>query len=245
MPSIRSRPRSAVLTGLLLCLGGPLARAQPAELPPDRSSPNPQARALFAEGLRHYNVGEYDEAIERFRSAYQLDPAAGLLYNLAQAHRLKGDCAEALVLYRRFLATQPAGKSRERTEGRIAEMETCVAASRAARAPAVAPPRAAPPGLVLAPAPAPAEPPRRRWTSAPVLALGGVTLGLAGASGYFAVDAVRSGRTNSQLFTTGGNWSADNVSREARGRRDEKLAFGLVGGAMVAAGLALWLALRD
>ena len=93
--------------------------------PSEEREARTEARRLFGEGLKHFNVGEYDIAIQKFKASYQREPAPGLLYDLAQAHRLKGDCGQALVLYRRYLAAKPQGKDRARVETRIIEMEEC------------------------------------------------------------------------------------------------------------------------
>jgi hypothetical protein len=89
-------------------------------------SPDVQARRDFESGLRSYNAGDYRTAIELFQSSYQRSNAPGLLYNIAQSHRLKGDCSRALVFYRRYLATDPGGNNQKRAEGRAIEMEACV-----------------------------------------------------------------------------------------------------------------------
>jgi hypothetical protein len=109
---------------------------------------DPEARQLYEQGQRSFDAGDYADAITKFRASYQRSGAPGLLYNLAQAHRLKGDCVQALALYRRFLATSPTGKSRERAEARIAEIQPC-AGDQAARSPTADP---APDGTKAAPA---------------------------------------------------------------------------------------------
>jgi hypothetical protein len=121
-------------------------------------SPDVQSRRDFESGLRSYNAGDYRTAIELFQSSYQRSNAPGLLYNIAQAHRLRGDCARALVFYRRYLATEPGGGIQKRAEGRAIEMEACVR-GQGNRASA-AEDRAADDYLTLLPAaPPPTQPP--------------------------------------------------------------------------------------
>jgi tetratricopeptide (TPR) repeat protein len=67
---------------------------------PDRAA---QARDLFRTGRAQYDLGNYQDAVQSFRSAYELAPAADLLLDIAQAHRMAGECAKALVVYRSFL----------------------------------------------------------------------------------------------------------------------------------------------
>lgn len=80
----------------------------PAEV--DVTNDRARARVLFQQGQVHYSLAEYDEAIALFREAYELTGAPGLLFDTAQAHRLKGDCQRAVEIYRHFLRLAPASK---------------------------------------------------------------------------------------------------------------------------------------
>lgn len=79
-----------------------------------------RARKLFEQGQVHYSLGEYDHAIAFFREAYEISSAPALLFNLAQANRLKGECRRAVELYRHFLRLAPesaqAGKAAEESQ---------------------------------------------------------------------------------------------------------------------------------
>lgn len=68
-------------------------------------------------GLAFYNKREFQRAIAEFRAGYRIDPRAEFLFALAQAERLSGDCASAIVYYERFLATGPP-----RSQARAARM---------------------------------------------------------------------------------------------------------------------------
>lgn len=93
------------------------------------AAPADDAKALYEEGARHYQVEHYDEAIEAFKKAYVLSANAGLLYNIAQAYRFKGDafCDEALKYFRAYLERKPKATDREQVEGLITKMQECVA----------------------------------------------------------------------------------------------------------------------
>src|SRR5690349_20982987 len=80
------------------------AEASPEQLPAfERASAIREARAHFEIGLRHYNLGEFDRAIVEFKLAYRRSEAPGLLFNIAQAHRARGDARSALHFYAAFL----------------------------------------------------------------------------------------------------------------------------------------------
>jgi tetratricopeptide (TPR) repeat protein len=243
MPSILSR---ALVAGILL-LGMP-ARAQTVHSndPSDEGALGTAARAAFVEGLKSFNIGEYDAAIERFKAAYRLSPAPGLLYNLAQAHRLKGDCSEALILYRRYLATEPpAGKMRQWAETRIADMETCVQAS-AGRSRAMPTPQPPPPTIAaVAPLPARELPaPVPRHGRAPGLVIGGAALGLGMTSAYFGWRAASEARQNS-VENLHQPWDSQAARTESAGVLHQRLAVGSGIAALIVAGIATWVWRRD
>ena len=82
----------AVLIAVLLTTSGAPAFAQP--------SPE----TLYTEGQTAYEGRDYATAITKWQAAYDLSKENGLLFNLAQAKRLAGDCTGALTSYRNFLS---------------------------------------------------------------------------------------------------------------------------------------------
>lgn len=91
------------------------------------SSDRQAARAHYKIGNQHYERGEYDLAIAEFEIAHKLSGAPGLLYNIAQAHRLRGNCAEAKAHYERFLAEgkDAAAKTRNNASAFLRELGDC------------------------------------------------------------------------------------------------------------------------
>jgi hypothetical protein len=61
------------------------------------------AEDLYAAGQSAYNSGDYATAIRQWQTSYRLSGATGLLFNIAQAQRLSGDCEAAIATYRRFM----------------------------------------------------------------------------------------------------------------------------------------------
>jgi tetratricopeptide (TPR) repeat protein len=84
-----------------------------------------RAQTLYEDGNKLFNVGEYDQAIAKFKEGYLLSKAPLFLYNIAQAYRQKGDCAEAAKFYRNYLREAPDADNRARIEQRIQEMDAC------------------------------------------------------------------------------------------------------------------------
>ena len=66
------------------------------------AQPGAKAEDLYTEGQAAYDRADYATAIAKWQVAYDLSKEAGLLFNLAQAKRLTGDCAGAITTYRRF-----------------------------------------------------------------------------------------------------------------------------------------------
>jgi tetratricopeptide (TPR) repeat protein len=110
---------------LLVAVASPAARGDEAD-----------SRVQFEAGLAHYRLGEYDQAIDLFKQAYRSSPRPLLLYNIAQAYRLEGSCAEAARFYRSYLRAEPSAADRASIEARLPDLDAC--ARRAALA-AVAP----------------------------------------------------------------------------------------------------------
>jgi tetratricopeptide (TPR) repeat protein len=258
MPSTRLRPfadrRGLVALGAALAmLAATPLHAQDIETrpaPAGEDKADPEARRLAERGLAHYEAGRYREAIDDFEASYRITQAPGLLYNLAQAQRLKGDCATALALYRRFLAANPTGNIRQLTETRIRETEQCATDDRQSRAPATAPmltpaipaaTPAAPPALLQMAAPPAAAAPSPRWRR-PVGVAAGVAAVVCGvAGGVYATRAGQAADDVSAIYARGGTWGPYAMERQASGQHDQRFALVFGSGALVAAAVSLWL----
>jgi len=184
---MRSLRRLALALVVSLAGAAPVAVAGPEGAPPGSPDSREQrARRLFREGSQLYDQTEFDAAIARFEEAYQLSNLPALLFNIAQAYRLKGpgQCAIALRYYQRYLRDEPETSNRQEIEELIQEMQVCAAAQDAPIAPALVEPvkTAAP----IAPLPVEADvaPRPSRWPRWLAI-FGGSTL-VVGAGGYAA-----------------------------------------------------------
>jgi tetratricopeptide (TPR) repeat protein len=98
-----------------------------------------QATGAFA-------LGQFSEAAEAYERAFRLHPEAALLYNAAQSHRLAGEKARALELYRNYVRVYRRGANRTEASRHIELLEKQLddERARAAAMPApIAPPAAA------------------------------------------------------------------------------------------------------
>jgi hypothetical protein len=76
-----------------------------------------------------FHGGQYERAIEDFRAAYALLPIPELLFNVAQAYRLKGSCAEAVRYYRQYMQVAPEGRKSADATAQLARLRSCADAS--------------------------------------------------------------------------------------------------------------------
>jgi tetratricopeptide (TPR) repeat protein len=194
---------------------GPAAGPSPRKPDADADA-KAQAKGHLDRGLKHFAEREYEKAIAEFEAGQKLDPRPDLVFALAQAERLSGDCASAVLYYREFLAGEPPEKQAEAARTNLERCENVLATSRAREDEAAAK-AAPPPSVEPTPAPVATEPPppaeiriRRPWYTD---VLGDVLLGTgvvaAGAGGYFwlrsadsrdaALDATDYGEYTSRL----------------------------------------------
>ncbi len=97
--------RVLVLALLFVGLGTPTALAQGDE---DSSAMDEEARLVFQAGTVAFEDARYAEALDRFRTAYELSGRTQLLYNIGvSADRLRRD-EEALAAFEQFIAESPS-----------------------------------------------------------------------------------------------------------------------------------------
>jgi hypothetical protein len=84
---------------------------------------SPTAEDLFNAGQAAYDRGDYALAIDRWQVAYQLSKEPALLYNIAQAQRLAGDCKRAVSSYKQFITGDPTSDRRPLAEDFVRELD--------------------------------------------------------------------------------------------------------------------------
>jgi tetratricopeptide (TPR) repeat protein len=124
---------ATIAVGLAVAATPPVEAGQPREgreVP--TSAAEQRARELYAEGSRLYDRARYDGALARFEEAYALFPRPELLFNIAQAYRLRGPafCAAALRYYEWYLRDDPNAGNRSEIEEIVRDMRGCSAGPR-------------------------------------------------------------------------------------------------------------------
>ena len=75
-----------------------------AETTPDTTPPPVTAQEWFRRGENVYRVGRYQEAIDAWTRAFELDPRPRIQYNLAQAYERLGRLEDAVTALQFYLA---------------------------------------------------------------------------------------------------------------------------------------------
>jgi tetratricopeptide (TPR) repeat protein len=204
-----------------------------------------KARKLAEHGREMHKRGEYERAITAFKEAYVMAPSPGLLFNLAQAYRLQGNCDDAQLMYQRYLATNPDPGARAIAETHLATVERCVH-KRALNIPldeSVGYLNVPPP-----PGPEKVIDQDRRDIERPSYLKKQIGIGLTVAGGaalltaaYFGYRSYEASQDVERAYEQGKKWP-EIREIDARGKSAERTAklFGIGGGLAVAGGVALW-----
>jgi tetratricopeptide (TPR) repeat protein len=219
-----------------------------------KAAPEREARAHYEQGMTLYDAGDFKKAIEEFRTAYELVPTPGLLFNLGQAYRLEKNYDMALYFYRTYLSRMPDAPNRADVDRRIAEMEELLknqpprepahAPETQPAQPATPPPTSAP--TIAAPV-APftidegaGHPGRGRKRAGLVLA--GVGVALVATGVVFGLSASSASDDLEQQARQRGSWSPQLSSQYQDGQSDALRAdvFMAAGGAAIVAGAVFY-----
>jgi hypothetical protein len=192
------------------------------------------AKSHFDKGMILYNIQDWPASIRELKAAYAAEPKPEYLYTIAQAQRLSGDCAAAILSYRSFERLSTGGSGATAAEGFIHKCEEQIKQEDLAKAAAATPtpvvvrPAASPP-------PAPVTPANGTWYKDPI----GDALLVLGVGGAVAgtVFFVQAGSAKSAA--TSGNEGAY-ASNSSTAKRDSIIgSVGVGAGGVLLAG-AIW-----
>jgi tetratricopeptide (TPR) repeat protein len=228
-----------------------VARAQPPPEPepepaPTESAPAAQetpiqrATALYAQATAAMEAGRFGQAARDFIAAYDITKDPVLFFKIGSAHEKLGDCATALLYYRRYLAeANPEPQFVELTNERVAE---CAVDEPAASATPT--PETTRPALVTS----------RNKDGAWLFVGGALTFLTAGAVLAYSIGSSEQDLRDLYTSTTGRTPVFDDKTRErydaliAEGKRFEVLAwtsFGLAAGCAIGAAIYFRRAARE
>lgn len=226
--------RAAALAVLLVAR---IAQAAPA--PDDASANAAQAAPLYEEGKRHFDLAEYVAAIASWKHAYLLSSEPLLLFNIAQAYRLSGDCAEANRFYLSYQRVAPRPSNQADLTQAMTKCAGVEPASGDRSEPTPEPPHPPPP-VVPPPPETGAGGHNLRLASYAVGGLGGLAL-IIGVTSAVSASSHANDVQNQQMGTT---WGAGLQQEQSDGQSAATRARILVGvgvAALVGGGVLWWL----
>jgi len=203
-----------------------------------------KARSLADRGRAFHDAGDYGNAIVAFKEAYVMAPSPGLLFNLAQAYRLQGNCDDASLMYRRYLDTQPSPDAQMIAKAHLDSVERCIqkrgldiAHHETPSGGALQPP--APDGTVYMEAPRSSRPELQKNIGIGLTIGGAIALSIAG---YYAYDASSASQSIEDAYANGAKWR-DVEAIDERGERSARNAkvFAIGGGLAVVGGVTMYL----
>jgi tetratricopeptide (TPR) repeat protein len=205
-----------------------------------------KARALAERGRAFHDAGDYGNAIVAFKEAYVMAPSPGLLFNLAQAYRLAGNCDDASLMYRRYLNTGPSPEARLIAEAHLAGTDRCTQLRglniRKDEAPGSSAGALRPPtrnGDTVFAEPTSKRAELKKNIGIGVALGGGIALT---AAAYYAYDASSASSSVEEAYAKGAKWK-DVEAIDQRGERSARYAkiLGIGGGVAVVGGVTLYL----
>lgn len=196
------------------------------------------AEDLYGQGKAAFARTDYQTAIVRWNESYELSREPELLFDLAQAYRLSGDCATALKTYAEFIASAPDAEQRPLAEDLVRELGPKCTPPK--KPPIEIQPRSAP-GLNLVD-----RIDRTKYAPGSSLKITGTATAIGGVA-MFAIGlaighhAATIGEEVSRACMTSCDWDALR-SKDAAGRRDATigLAFDAIGGGAILVGAAMY-----
>jgi len=207
MPIKTAIPRATAVLVLVIGLG-PLARAQPARPAADDPANASEAARLYDEGKRHFDIGEYAQAIVSWKQSYLRSNAPLLLFNIAQAYRLSNNCAQANRFYLNYRRSENHPKNQaelDKAMARCAGVEPATGDAATSEPPtSPAAPTTGTPTAESPPATPPATTPPATAASSPTSAPAAVSLTTAGTDHPTAPPSHRGGGWRTAGLVTGG-----------------------------------------
>jgi tetratricopeptide (TPR) repeat protein len=101
-------------------LGLSISVATVVAIAPAHADDKAKAKALYEQGLKSYNIAEYQDAIKAWKEAYSLSKKSILLFNIGQAYRLDGDCKKAMTFYDSYQREESNPKNQDELDSALA-----------------------------------------------------------------------------------------------------------------------------
>ncbi len=94
----------------------------------DTDSPEAQYKARINAGRKAYSAGQYEEAIEQFKAAFDIKATTGALFNIAKSYEKMARNEEAIDYYQQYIDLDPNAGDRKNIEENIARLKRLIKA---------------------------------------------------------------------------------------------------------------------
>lgn len=95
-------------------------------VPSARAENKEKARELYRAATHNYDFGEYQQALDGFKEAYQNYEDPAFLFNIAQCHRAIGHKQEAITFYKSYLRNSSDAPNRDEVQKTIADLQAAI-----------------------------------------------------------------------------------------------------------------------
>jgi tetratricopeptide (TPR) repeat protein len=82
-----------------------------------------RAKRHFEKGEKLFALGQFAEALDEYKAAYEAKPIPAFLFNVGQCYRNLGDFESAIFSYKKYLQLAPDAANRSQVEKLIDELE--------------------------------------------------------------------------------------------------------------------------
>ena len=82
-----------------------------------------RARMHFQQGKAAFELGNFQEALDQYKTAYRIAPLPGFLFNIGQCHRNLKNYEKAIFAFRSYLRKRPEAPNREAVVLLIKELQ--------------------------------------------------------------------------------------------------------------------------
>jgi tetratricopeptide (TPR) repeat protein len=110
-----------VTAAVALLIAGLCGKAdgQPAPGQPGADQRAAEAKQRYESGMAHFQLEEWDQAIEEWQAGFRAKPVPQFLYNIAQAYRVSKRNEKARTFYQKYLLMDPKAPNRPEVERHI------------------------------------------------------------------------------------------------------------------------------
>ena len=96
---------------------------RPAEVQANDKTKMVQAKEIFEKAETDYRLSRFEEALDNYKKAYELYPAADFLFNIGQCHRNLKQYEKAIFSFEAYVRDSKSAKAKLRVEKLIKELK--------------------------------------------------------------------------------------------------------------------------